>query len=93
MTLTIQLPDKVADSLRRAAEQQGVDAGQYAAQLIRDNLPAAERAASLRALFAQWATEDATDDPAEIQRRNDEWAQLRASLNENRASERKLFPE
>jgi hypothetical protein len=93
MTLTIQLPDEVADSVRRAAQQQGVEPDQYVAQLIRDTLPAAERAAALRAMFAQWDAEDATDDPAEIQRRNDEWSQLRASLNENRGSERKLFPE
>lgn len=93
MTLTIQLPKDVAESLRRAAGQQGIDPGEYAARLIRDNLPVAERSAALRAMFAEWAAEDATDDPAEIGRRNEEWAELRAALNANRISERKLFPE
>ncbi|HEY2587496.1 MAG TPA: hypothetical protein VGI81_17250 [Tepidisphaeraceae bacterium] len=52
-----------------------------------------EKANALRLLFAQWAEEDATDDPAEIARRCEEWTRLKRSLNDNRTSGRKLFSE
>jgi hypothetical protein len=45
-------------------------------------------------LLAQWAAEDATDDPEELARRDAEWDELKANLNANRAAigERLLFP-
>jgi hypothetical protein len=43
-------------------------------------------------MFAQWDAEDRTDDPAEIERRERDWEELKAALNANRGSARKLFP-
>jgi hypothetical protein len=93
MHLTIKLPDDLASELEHEAQRHGVDPQQYAARIIQENLPAAERAKALRELFAQWDAEDATDDPEELARRQKEWDQLRRALNSNRTSGRKLFPE
>ena len=93
MTLTIQLPQDLGEALRREAQRRGIDAEQLAAQIIQENLPPAERAAALRSLFAQWAAEDATEDPEELERRQVEWEQLQRDMNANRGSGRKLFPE
>jgi hypothetical protein len=93
MGLTIQLPDDLATELRREAERLGVEPQRYAVQIIQQHLPAAERAKSLHDLFARWAAEDATDDPQELARRQQEWEQLKRALDANRASGRKLFGE
>ena len=47
------------------------------------------------ALFAKWAEEDATDDPDELRRRDEETRELRRSMNETRKrnGERLHFPE
>ena len=42
-------------------------------------------------LLAQWDREDATDDPAEIARREAELKELKKALNENRGSGRTPF--
>ena len=91
MNLTIQLPDQLSDELRREAARHGIAPDEYAAQLIQNNLPVAERVEAARLLFNQWSAEDATSDTAEITRRQAEWETLKKSLNENRASGRKLF--
>ena len=93
MAVTINLPDGLVVELNDEARRHGVDAEQYAAQIIRENLPAAERAQAARALFAQWEAEDATDDPAELARRAEEWEEFKRAMNANRGSGRKLFPE
>ncbi|WP_309709883.1 hypothetical protein [Armatimonas sp.] len=56
---------------------------------------ALEQAAATKALFSQWATEDATDDPEELQRRTQEHLELQHAMNENRKAtgERLPFPE
>jgi len=54
---------------------------------------AAERVKALREMFASWDVEDATDDPQEIARRQQEWEELKQALNANRTSGRKLFNE
>src|SRR5690349_565267 len=93
MDLTITLPDELAGELRREAGRRGVDPQRYAAQLITEHLPATERARSLQSLFDQWAAEDATDDPAELARRQAEWDELKRGINANRSSGRKPFTE
>ena len=91
MNLTIQLPDQWGDALRREAARHGIAPGEYAAQLIQNNLPAAERVKAMRVLFDQWSAEDVTSDTAEIARRQAEWEVLKNSLNDNRVSGHKLF--
>lgn len=46
------------------------------------------------ALFRQWQEEDATDDPEEVRRAEEELDSLKSALNANRAAngERLLFP-
>ncbi|HZL37889.1 MAG TPA: hypothetical protein VFC78_21405 [Tepidisphaeraceae bacterium] len=93
MDLTISLPDGLATALRREADRRGVEPRQCAAQIIEQHLPTAGRSDGLRKLFARWAAEDQTNDPAELEQRNAEWEQLKRALNANRTSGRKLFPE
>ena len=56
---------------------------------------ALKQAEALRELFAQWAEEDATDDPEELQRRDEEALELRRAMNETRRinGERLHFPD
>lgn len=63
--------------------------------LARLRAVALEQAAAMQALFAQWATEDAIDDPEELKRRDKEHLELQRGLNANRRAtgERLPFPE
>ena len=56
---------------------------------------ALEQLAYTEALLAQWAEEDATDDPEELRRRDEEALELRRAMNETRRlnGERLHFPE
>lgn len=91
MSITIHIPDELSAQLEDEARRRGVEPQQFAVEIIRDRLPPVDKAKALRSLFDQWAAEDATDDPAEIMRRREEWAQLKRALNENRTSGPKLF--
>lgn len=94
MELMIKLtPDEEA-RLRIAAEKEGVDPAECVRRLLAEHLPSLRPGEATRALFAAWNEEDATDDPEEIARRNQEWEELKAGLNANRAAtgERLLFP-
>ena len=55
--------------------------------------PDAENLAAI-ALLQSWMVQDATDDPEEIRRADDEFDELRRNLNANRAAtgERPVFP-
>ena len=92
VTLSIEIPAELAGRLRENAARLGLDPPAYAKQLIEENLPPAERAATLHELFAQWDAEDATDDPAEIEARRRDWEEMKKSMNENHSSNRVLFP-
>lgn len=90
----IPLDPELERRLRDQASRQGVDAAEYARLLLEQHLPPAERAADQATLdlFARWDAEDATDDPAEISRRQAEWEELKRALNESHSSNRRLFP-
>jgi hypothetical protein len=99
MTLSIDLSPDLEDRLKSEARRQGVAPEQYARQLIESALPQeitllqdANRATI--DLFAEWAKRDATDDPAEIARRERELEELKQSLNQTReaAQARKIYP-
>jgi hypothetical protein len=101
MTLAIELtPDEEA-RLQAAAREQGLDPTDCARRLLIEHLPplradsaqASERDRTLE-LFEQWEAEDATDDPEEIARRNQEWEELKAQMNATRAElgAEPLFP-
>lgn len=100
VTLTLDLPPDLAERLlgdgaaRMKAATAVVQAFQRDQVLDRLRALAAEQREVTQALFAQWAEEDATDDPEEKERRDQEAAEIRRGLNANRRVEgaRLLFP-
>ena len=77
-----------------AARQRGIDAKEYARQLLREHLPPLAPGERTKALFAAWDAEDATDDPEEIAARQREWEEFRTSINETcaAAGSRRIYP-
>lgn len=94
MTLMIELPAELEKRLRNEAQTHGVAPEDYARKVLEENIPKPLPAEgnSLQRLFAKWDAEDATDDPAEIARRQQEWEELKKALNANHGSYRKPFP-
>lgn len=85
MTLTLELPPEVEGALETEARRKGTTPAQLVLEDLRQRYPA-PRQDKMTALFAQWDAEDATDDPAEITRRNQEWETTKAALEANRVS-------
>jgi hypothetical protein len=99
MTLSINIAPDVERRLKEEAARQGIDAAEYAKRVVERSLPAVvgTRDQATLDLLAQWDREDQTDDPAEIERRNREFEELKESLNRNRLESggpnaRKIFP-
>ena len=98
MTIKIDLAPDVKSRLEAQASRLGLETTEYARQLIEENLPqASPEPGSLAKLFAEWEAEDATDDPAEIERRNREAEEFMQNLARNRIemegpNARKLWP-
>jgi hypothetical protein len=84
MTLTIELTPEEEARLQAAAREQGLEPAECAHRLLTEHLPAVDPEDRTLELFAAWDAEDATDDPEEIQRRNREWEELKAQMNETR---------
>lgn len=103
MTLTIKKPETEA-RLIRFATARGISTDEAAEELItlgvdqsrtQNRVIALEQAEKLKALFSQWQVEDATDDPEELARRDQEALELQLALNANRKAtgERIPYPE
>ena len=95
--LTIKLPPEVEKRLQGEASRQGLAIEDYAKKLIVEHLPAEKSGQSLAELFAEWEAEDATDDPVEIARQQQEVEEFKQAMNRNRLEmegegSRKLFP-
>ncbi len=86
MTLTINLPPELEKRLAKEAKRHGMAPDQYAAQLLRENLPPQNQRAEAVALLQSWI--DETDDAE--QRQTGEY--LVQTLDQDRLSDRKLFP-
>lgn len=86
MALTLHLPPQLAQRLEQAAEQQGVPAEQYTLRLLDRHLPPADRQAAILALLDSWLDEG----EAEEQRATGDY--LIRALDEDRLSDRALFP-
>ena len=87
MTLTLELPPEVEGALASEARRKGTTPAQLVLEDLRSRYPAPKpRQDKMTALFAQWDAEDATDDPEEIARRNQEWEATKKSLEANRFS-------
>jgi hypothetical protein len=89
MTLTIDLNTELEDRLKREAERRGLEPMAVARQLIEAGLtvdPQAQRSANQATLelLRQWNLEQATDDPAELARRELEIEEFKAAMNRNR---------
>ena len=81
--LTITLSSELEKRLKDEAERAGLDPGAYAQRLIAENLHG-RATQTLGDLFTEWETEDATDDPAELARRNAEFEEFKQNMNQNR---------
>ena len=94
MTLTLDLPPEVEAALAEDARRKGTTPTEMILEDLRERYVPAQEAALVSPparnpmldLFAQWAAEDATDDPEEIARRNREWEETKANLEANRFS-------
>src|SRR4051812_1651666 len=98
--MTITIPPELEDRLKGEASRQGLDAATYARRLIERALAAPPPAVADQAtldLLDQWERDNATDDPAEIARRNEEFERFKESMNRNRLESegpnaRKVYP-
>jgi hypothetical protein len=82
--MTISLPQEIESRLKGEASRRGLAVEDYAKKLIVEHLPPATGENSLADLFAAWKTEDGTDDPAEVDRRNQEVEVFKQAMNRNR---------
>ena len=84
-----QHPDRRFRLIDLALEDEEAAAGTDKARPVID----AENAAAI-ALLEFWLQEDATDDPEEIRKSEEEYNELKSNLNANRAAtgERLIFP-
>lgn len=85
MSLTLHLPPDLERRLAQEAGREGVSPGEYAARLLAERLPPKDRRTELAALIQTW-----TDEDEEEQRETGE--HLIRALDENRLSDRPLFP-
>jgi hypothetical protein len=86
MTLTLNLTPELEQRLTQAAERQGIAPDAYTLQLLDKHLPPKDRRAELVALLQSWIE----DGDAEEQKETGEY--LVRVLDEDRLSDRKLFP-
>jgi hypothetical protein len=86
MTLTLNLPPELEERLTDEARRQGLSADEYALDLLEKHLPPKDARAELVALLQSWIDEG----DEEEQKETGEY--LIQALDEDRLSERKLFP-
>jgi regulator of protease activity HflC (stomatin/prohibitin superfamily) len=88
MTLTLNLPTDLEAQLSRSAEQKGLTAEAYAAQLLEEQLrqERIERNQAAIRLLQSWIDEGDEEEQRET------FEALKKGLEENRLSNRPLFP-
>ena len=85
--MTISLPKDIKTRLIEEAKRQGVNVETYVATLLTSatsKTPATNPSNSLSELFEKWRQEQATNDPAEIDRRTQDEAEFMQAMNRNR---------
>ena len=109
MTLTIDLSSQEEAWLNAQALQQGVRPAEIIKKMVDERMPDVsriseelekpsveidDRSKAAIALLQSWMEEDATDDPEEIRRAEQDLEELKHNLNANRAvtGERLVFP-
>src|SRR5579862_2493376 len=95
--MTISIPPELEKRLIDEASRRGVAAEQCAAELIAKGLPAERSNQASLELLAKWDAEEATDDPAEIERRRRDAEDFMQSLARSRVEmegpkARRLWP-
>ena len=88
MTLTLTLTPEMEHRLKVEAQRQGMSADAYTVQLLDKHLPTEDRRAQLVSLLQSWI--DADDDETKEQKETGNY--LIRALDEDRLSDRKLFP-
>ena len=86
MTLTLNIPPEIEQHLDRKAREQGISTEAYALQLLSESISVQEKSNKLVNLLQSWIDED---DTAEQQETGEYLIQ---ALDEDRLSDRKLFP-
>ena len=86
MTLTLSIPPEIEKHLDRKAREQGLSTEAYALQLLSESISVQEKSTKLVNLLQSWIDED---DAAEQQETGEYLIQ---ALDEDRLSDRKLFP-
>ena len=93
--MTIQLRSELESRLRAEARRRGLRAEEYVEKILSDQFPAEGLPMPDRTtldLLKKWDEEDATDDPAEIDRRVKQWEEFRQSMNAHSLSDRAVYP-
>jgi len=86
MMLTLNIPPDLEQRLKAEALRLGIPAAEYALRALDQHLPEKERGAKLVALLQSWI-----DDP-DVEEQKETGKFLVRALDEDRPSERKLFP-
>jgi hypothetical protein len=86
MTLTLSLTPEIEQYLAHEAEEQGLSIEAYTLRLLTEHIVRKEKQTKLANLLQSWAD----DEDAEEQQETGEY--LIHALDENRLSNRKLFP-
>jgi hypothetical protein len=84
VTLSLDIPTDLEVRLRDEAARAGMSPEEYVRRLIERTIPAAGAARYTLDLFAQWEAEEATSDPAELERRRHEAEAFMEGMNRNR---------
>jgi len=87
VTLTLVLPPELEQRLQQASDELHIAAPVLALQILDQNLPTPDRRSELIALLQTWMEDE---DNAEQEEISDD---LLHALDEDRLSQRKLFPE
>lgn len=101
MTVTLELPSEIETEVSEKAAQKGLAVPDYLLTLVKEDIApdgedvSEEQRVKNKAALAHLRSrrrEDATDDSQELERRNQEWEELKTALNESHTSNRVLFP-
>ena len=94
MTLMIELTAEEEARLRAAARDAGLDEAECARRLLAGSLPSIPTGQATRELLRAWREEDATDNPEEIRKAEEELTAFKEAMNAPRAGAgaRLLYP-
>ncbi len=91
MTVTLNLGPELDDDLQAMARAKGVSVEEYVKSLVAEAVRRQSGKAAV-ALLREWESEDATDDPEELARRESDWKAFREAMNRSHTSDRILYP-